>query len=38
MFLGPLSKSDKAIGVVISPLSGLIDQQVRNNIILPFVR
>lgn len=29
MFLGPLAKSDEAIGVVISPLSGLMDQQVR---------
>ena len=28
MFLGPLSKSDEAIGVIISPLNGLIEQQV----------
>lgn len=29
MFLGPLAKSDKALGVVISPLNGLMEQQVR---------
>lgn len=28
MFLGPLAKSDKAVGVVISPLNGLMEQQV----------
>ena len=32
MFLSPLSKSDEAIGVVISPLNGLMDQQVRNDL------
>lgn len=30
MFMGPLSKSEEAIGVVISPLNGLMDQQVCN--------
>lgn len=29
MFLGPLSKSNVAIGVIISPLNGLMHQQVR---------
>ena len=28
MFLGPLALSDSAIGLVISPLSGLMEQQV----------
>lgn len=28
MFLGPLAKSDLAIGVIISPLHGLMQQQV----------
>ena len=28
MFLGPLALNDSAIGVVISPLSGLMEQQV----------
>lgn len=28
MFLGPLAKSDQALGVVISPLNGLMEQQV----------
>ena len=28
MFLGPLAKSDAAIGVIISPLNGLMQQQV----------
>lgn len=28
MFLGPLAKSDAAIGVIISPLTGLMEQQV----------
>ena len=28
MFLGPLSKSDVAMGVIISPLNGLMQQQV----------
>ena len=28
MFLGPLAKSAEAIGVVISPLNGLMEQQV----------
>lgn len=28
MFLGPLSKSEKAVGVIISPLNGLMEQQV----------
>ena len=28
MFLGPLSASDVAIGVIISPLNGLMEQQV----------
>lgn len=28
MFLGALAKSDKALGVIISPLNGLMEQQV----------
>lgn len=28
MYLGPLAKSDKAIGIIISPLNGLMEQQV----------
>lgn len=28
MFLGPLAKSDNALGVIISPLNGLMEQQV----------
>lgn len=28
MFLGPLVRSNKAIGVIISPLNGLMEQQV----------
>ncbi len=28
MFLGPLAKSDMAMGVIISPLNGLMEQQV----------
>lgn len=28
MFLGPLARSEKAVGVVISPLNGLMEQQV----------
>lgn len=31
MFLSPLAKSDAAVGVIISPLNGLMQQQVRNN-------
>ena len=28
MFLAPLSVSERAVGVIISPLNGLMDQQV----------
>ena len=28
MFLGPLAKSEAALGVIISPLNGLMEQQV----------
>lgn len=30
LFLGPLAVSDSAMGIVISPLIGLMDQQVKN--------
>ena len=30
LFLGPLAVSDSAMGVIISPLIGLMDQQVRS--------
>ena len=30
MFLAPLAISESAVGVVISPLNGLMEQQVRN--------
>ena len=32
MFLGPLAKSDMAMGVIISPLNGLMEQQVIGKI------
>ena len=31
MFLAPLAKGDKAVGVIISPLNGLMEEQVKNN-------
>ena len=31
MFLAPLAKGDKAVGVIISPLNGLMEEQVKYN-------
>lgn len=36
MFLGPLAKSSMAVGVIISPLNGLMEQQVCMQTALPW--